>query len=114
MRTIPLKRIGGTADVEYEISVDDIHENLQQIQVEVPLMFSLLTTNGLFFNIGPRFMLPVYTPYKQVITNGNIKVLYTDDYNSDQYVALEFLTPITLGFLSISLKRGIVRETPAS
>lgn len=64
---------GGTADVEYEISADDIHENLQQIQVEVPLMFSLLTTDGLFFNIGPRFMLPVYTPYKQVIANGNIK-----------------------------------------
>lgn len=30
------------------------------------------------------------------ITNGNIKVLYTDDYNADQYVAMEFLTPITL------------------
>ena len=31
-----------------------------------------------------------------MITNGNIKVLYTDDYNSDKYVAMEFLTPITL------------------
>ena len=30
------------------------------------------------------------------ITNGNIKVLYTDEYNADQYVAMEFLTPITL------------------
>lgn len=30
------------------------------------------------------------------ITNGNIKVLYTDKYNADKYVAMEFLTPITL------------------
>lgn len=29
------------------------------------------------------------------VTNGNINVLYTDEYNSDQYVALEFQTPIT-------------------
>ena len=30
------------------------------------------------------------------ITNGNITVLYTDGYNSDKYVAMEFQTPITL------------------
>lgn len=30
------------------------------------------------------------------ITNGNIKVLYADEYRSDNYVALEFMTPITL------------------
>lgn len=29
------------------------------------------------------------------VTNGNINVLYTDEYNSDKYVALEFQTPIT-------------------
>lgn len=35
-------------------------------------MFSMITANGLFFNVGPRFLLPAYTPYKQVITNGNV------------------------------------------
>lgn len=30
------------------------------------------------------------------IGNGTIKVLYSDDYDSDKYVALSFLTPITL------------------
>ena len=28
-------------------------------------MFSLIHDNGLFFNIGPKFMIPVWTPYKQ-------------------------------------------------
>ena len=30
------------------------------------------------------------------ITNGNIKVLYADSYLSENYLALEFMTPITL------------------
>ncbi len=30
------------------------------------------------------------------ITNGNIKVIYADDYHADDYIALEFMTPITL------------------
>jgi hypothetical protein len=42
-----------------------------QIQLEIPLMFSLLHTNGLFFNVGPRFMLPVYTPYNQTIADND-------------------------------------------
>lgn len=30
------------------------------------------------------------------ISNGTLKVLYSDDYNSDKYVVLKFLTPISL------------------
>ena len=37
-------------------------------------MFSMITNSGFFFNVGPRFLLPTYTPYKQTITNGNITV----------------------------------------
>ena len=37
-------------------------------------MFSMITNGGLFVNVGPRFLLPAYAPYKQVITNGNIEV----------------------------------------
>ena len=32
-------------------------------------MFSLIHANGLFFNIGPKFMIPVYTPFNQKITD---------------------------------------------
>ena len=44
------------------------------------------------------------------ITNGNIKVLYTDDYNADQYVAMEFLTPITLLYQISILFYAAVKE----
>jgi len=44
------------------------------------------------------------------ITNGNISVLYTDEYNSDQYVAMEFLTPITLLYQISILFYAAVKE----
>ena len=59
-------------DIEYHITADNIQETNHQLQLEVPLMFSMITANGLFFNVGPRFLLPAYSPYKQVITNGNV------------------------------------------
>ena len=34
-------------------------------------MFSLIHENGLFFNVGPKFMMPVYSPYKQTVDQDN-------------------------------------------
>ena len=59
-------------DVIYHVTADEIHETSHQLQLEVPVMFSMITSKGFFLNAGPRFLLPAYTPYKQVITNGNI------------------------------------------
>ena len=58
-------------DIKYDIRADKVTEKDGQIQLEIPLMFSLLHDNGLFFNIGPRFMLPVYTPYNQTIADND-------------------------------------------
>ena len=55
--------------IDYTIRADEVKEHDGQLQLEVPLMFSLIHQNGLFFNIGPKFMLPVFTPYKQTISN---------------------------------------------
>ena len=55
--------------IDYNVKADEVKENDAQLQVEIPLMFSLLHTNGLFFNAGLRCMLPVYTPYTQKISN---------------------------------------------
>lgn len=60
-------------EVIYNVTADNIKETNNQLQLEVPVMFSMLV-NGFFLNVGPRFLLPAYTPYKQVITNGNIQV----------------------------------------
>lgn len=66
--------MGLPIDIQYHVTAENIHENLQQWQVEVPLMFSLISKSGVYFNVGPRFILPIYTPFKQNITNGNIWV----------------------------------------
>lgn len=58
-------RTAGTSNVHYTVDVKDVKETDHQLQLEVPVMFSLIHDKGLFFNIGPKFMIPVYTPYKQ-------------------------------------------------
>ena len=55
--------------IHYTVRADEVKEHDGQLQLEIPLMFSLLHENGLFFNIGPKFMLPLYTPYNQTISN---------------------------------------------
>lgn len=61
-------------EIVYNVTADNIHEVSHQLQLEVPVMFSMITNSGFFLNAGPRFLLPAYTPYKQTITNGNITV----------------------------------------
>ena len=53
--------------VDYTVFAKDVKETDHQLQLEVPVMFSLIHDCGLFFNIGPKFMIPVYTPYKQSV-----------------------------------------------
>lgn len=53
------------ANVDYTVIAKNIKETDHQLQLEVPLMFSLIHQNGLFFNVGPKFMIPVYTPFNQ-------------------------------------------------
>ena len=54
---------------QYTISADKITETDRQIQLEIPLMFSMVHNSGIFVNFGPRFLLPMYTPYKQTLEN---------------------------------------------
>ena len=63
-------------NINYTLKADDIKEHDGQIQLEIPVMFSLIHNNGLFLNVGPKFMLPVYTPYHQNITNPQINAYF--------------------------------------
>ncbi len=76
-------------DVQYTITADNIKETDRQIQVEVPLMFSLVSRQGVFFNFGPRFFLPVYTPYKTTMENPNVEAYFE---KTDVYVTNEVIT----------------------
>ena len=53
--------------VDYTVYAKDVKETDHQLQLEVPVMFSLISKEGVFFNIGPKFMIPVYTPYNQSV-----------------------------------------------
>lgn len=59
-------------NVDYRVSADEIDETTHQIQLELPVMFSMVTPKGFFLNVGPKFILPVYSTYHQTITNPNI------------------------------------------
>lgn len=55
--------------IDYTVRADEVKETDGQLQLEIPLMFSLISEKGFFFNIGPKIMLPLYTPYTQKISN---------------------------------------------
>lgn len=63
-----------TANVDYTVSYAGVKEKDHQLQLEVPLLFSLIHDNGFFFNVGPKFMIPVYTPYKQSVNQDNTHI----------------------------------------
>jgi nucleoid-associated protein YgaU len=63
-----------TANVYYSVSYAGVKETDHQLQLEVPLMFSLIHDNGFFFNVGPKFMIPVYNPYKQTVDQNNTHI----------------------------------------
>ena len=65
---------GDNNEITYHVTADNIRETDRQLQLEVPLMFSLIHDNGLFFNIGPKFMIPVYTPYKQTVNSADASI----------------------------------------
>ena len=60
--------------VDYTVFAKDVKETDHQLRLEVPLMFSLMHENGLFFNVGPKFMIPVYTPYKQTVNTDDTHI----------------------------------------
>ena len=65
-------------DVPYCISADTINERISQIQLEVPIMLSLVTSKGLFLNVGPKFILPVYSTFRQTIANDQISAYHPE------------------------------------
>lgn len=59
-------------DVDYVISAEEVAETDRQIQLEIPVMFSMVTPKGFFLNAGPKIILPMHSTYEQTITNPNI------------------------------------------
>lgn len=65
--------------IDYSLSADKIKENDGQLQLEIPVLFSLISEKGVFFNVGPKILLPLYTPYKQTITNPSVDAFFPEE-----------------------------------
>jgi hypothetical protein len=65
-------------DILYNVTMDKVMTTNSQLQLEVPVMFSMVTPKGFFLNVGPKFILPVYTPYAQTITDAHISATLLD------------------------------------
>lgn len=60
-------------DLQYTASVGKIDEHTSQVQVEMPILFSMITPHGFYMNVGPKLILPVYGMYKQQLTDANVE-----------------------------------------
>lgn len=65
--------------VDYTLTADKVSSCDRQLQLEVPLLFSLVTEKGLFFNVGPKLLLPLYTPYQQTITSPTVDAYFQEE-----------------------------------
>lgn len=64
--------------IDYTLTADKVAATDRTLQLEIPLLFALKTEKGLFFHVGPKLMLPVYTPYSQTITNPSIDAYFPE------------------------------------
>jgi hypothetical protein len=67
-------------DVRYTVNADNVVEKVNEIVLELPIMFSMVTTKGLFLNVGPKLMMPVYSKFHQTISNPVINA-YKEELN---------------------------------
>ena len=81
-------------DIEYTIKADEVKETDRNLQLEVPVMFSLIHESGLFFNVGPKFMIPVYTPYNQAISNNENTIVNAHFVDRDILVQNDDVTGV--------------------
>ena len=70
--------VEGVAETEYTTTIDKAKVLNRQLQLEVPVMFSMITPKGFFLNAGPKFILPVYASFNQTLKNGDISALLVD------------------------------------
>lgn len=71
-----------SGDIDYLVTAVDIDEKMHQVLLELPVMFSMVTPGGFFLNVGPKLMLPVYSPIKQSIEYPNITA-YVPELNGE-------------------------------
>ena len=68
-----------SGNIQYTVKAENVKEYDGQIQVEVPIMFSMIHEKGFFMNLGPRLTVPVYAHYNQNITQPDIIAYFPEE-----------------------------------
>ncbi len=63
-------------NIDYTITAENVKENDGQLQVEIPIMFTMIAEKGFFLNVGPKVIIPVFSHYNQNITNPDINAYF--------------------------------------
>ena len=64
--------------IDYTVTADNVKEYDGQLQLEVPVMFSMIH-KGFFLNVGPRLAVPVYSNYNQQISNPHVNAYFPEE-----------------------------------
>lgn len=72
--------------MQYQTSAN-YQQRIHQLQLEIPLMFAL-RTDGIFVNVGAKFMMPVWSQCNQTLSNASINAYYevTDVWVKNQAI----------------------------
>lgn len=64
--------------VDYSINAKGVKEKDGQLMLEIPLMYSMITSKGFFLNVGPKIQIPVWSHYNQNIAEADVKATLQD------------------------------------
>jgi hypothetical protein len=68
-----------TGHVDYAVAIDKAHAINNQVQLEIPVMFSMVTPKGFFLNAGPKLILPAYAGYKQDMSGVTLTATHVEE-----------------------------------
>ena len=68
-----------TGHVDYAVAINKAHAINNQVQLEIPVMFSMVTPKGFFLNAGPKLILPAYAGYKQDMSGVTLTATHVEE-----------------------------------
>ncbi len=68
-----------TGTLNYLVDIKNASSINRQVQLEVPVMFSMVMQNGFFVNAGPKLILPAYAGYKQDMSGVTLTATHVEE-----------------------------------
>ena len=65
-------------NINYSTSIQRATDKDWQLMLEIPVMFAMVTKNGFFMNVGPRFQIPVLSRHNQKLTAAEINAEFVN------------------------------------